>query len=578
MNGTAELVFMIASFLLIGVMFISVYRFRTQRGVRWLLGLLACRFVYAGGVILEKSVSTWTEMLFFRNLCQTSVNLMVPFVLLFVMEWVYPNKQVHTRWKAALVAVFVLWSAQMWLPAGWNPIYHTIEHADGLLRVTRTSYSLVFSVVCFMLVAGCIYLLAQYVRNIRTDLRKPGMWVLALGSILFVLEILKFASPQWSSWLLPLTVYCGFVGSLMLIIFLRYKFFPLIPFARNLALDTMKESIVIADAAGRIIDANKQAARWFERLGTAELTGCTLAEALHRWPDWLALCQSMQQGSVSAEVWLDGERRIYQVNVYPILALGQAGQGSLSLLIDRTEHQRQLEQIADLSQLKDQLITIVSHDIRGPLALQYQLVELLEEERDSLRPEHQEILAQLGNQIRNTFTMSTNVLEWFRSQREDMGLRPQPLDLAEIVEESMHALRVHAETKQVRVIHAIAAGLWVHADREAIGLIIRNLLSNAVKFTEPGGFVQVDAVLGEADSVMISVRDNGIGIEPERLQLLLEDRQLHAAYGTAGEKGAGLGLFVTRQFIERSGGSFRAESRQGEGSVFQFTLKGGAST
>lgn len=578
MYATAEFLLMIASLLLISMMFIFVYRFRNQRGVHWLLGLLACRLVYVGGVILEKSVSTLIEKLFFRNLYQTAVNMMIPFMLLFVLQWVYPDRPMKGRWKAALVAAFVLWSVQMWLPAGWNVIYHTVELADGNLLITRTGYSMAFTMLCFILISGCIYLLAQYMWNIRKEMRKPGLWVLALASILFVLEILKFVNPQWTSWLLPMTVYCSFFGSLMLIIILRYKLFSLIPLARNFALDTIQESIVIANSAGRIIDANKQASRWFARLGTAELTGKRLAEVLWQWPDWHDLCRNMQQGSVSAEVWLDGERRMYQVNVYPIRALGQEGKGSLSLLIDRTEHQRQLEQITGLNQMKDQLITIVSHDIRGPLALQYQLVELLEEERDRFSLEHQEILAQLGSQIRNTLSMSTNVLEWFRSQREEMGLRPLPLKLADIVEECLLALRIHAETKQVRLTHTVEACLWVYADREAIGLIIRNLLSNAIKFTEPGGWVHVDAGLAQEGSVMISVQDNGIGIDPERLQLLLTERQLRASTGTAGEKGAGLGLFVTRQFIERSGGSLRAESRKGEGSVFQFTMKGGTST
>ncbi|WP_165452481.1 sensor histidine kinase [Paenibacillus thalictri] len=575
MYETAEFLLMIASFFLISIMFIFVYRFRKQRGIRWLLGLMACRLVYVCSVILEKSVPTLAEKLFFRNVYQTAVNMMVPFIILFVLEWVFRDRPLRMRWKMALLTAFVLWSVQMWLPADWNLIYHTVEQADGYLLITRTGYSLAFSMLCFMLIAGCIYLLAQYIRNSDNELRKPGLWVLALASILFVLEILKFVSPQWASWLLPMTVYCSFSGSLMLIIVLRYKLFSLVPLARNFALDTIQESIVIANSAGRIIDANKQASLWFSRLGMAELTGKRLAEVLWQWPDWHALCGNMQQGSVSAEVWLDGERRVYQVNVYPIRAMGQEKQGSLSLLIDRTEHQRHLEQIADLNQLKDQLITIVSHDIRGPLALQYQLVELLEEERARFSPEHQEILAQLGSQIRNTLSMSTNVLEWFRSQREEMGLRPMSLNVADIMEECLHLLRIHAETKQVRLTHTVVDGLWVYADREAIGLIIRNLLSNAIKFTEPGGLVQLDAGLTEEGNVLISVRDNGIGIDPERLRMLLEDQQLRTAMGTAGEKGAGLGLFVTRLFIERSGGSFRAESRKGEGSVFQFTMKGG---
>ena len=84
----------------------------------------------------------------------------------------------------------------------------------------------------------------------------------------------------------------------------------------------------------------------------------------------------------SEYIELDGERKVYSVNVYPLYTLGKA-QGNISLIFDIPEKQRQLEQMAQMNQLKDQLFTIVSHNIRSPLALQFQLVELLEADRQS---------------------------------------------------------------------------------------------------------------------------------------------------------------------------------------------------
>ncbi|WP_214627563.1 hypothetical protein [Paenibacillus agaridevorans] len=86
MSATIELLFMIASLIMIGIIFISVYSFRRQRGIRYLLGLIVCRFVYASGVILANSVHALTEKLFFHNVFQTALNLMVPFFILFVLE------------------------------------------------------------------------------------------------------------------------------------------------------------------------------------------------------------------------------------------------------------------------------------------------------------------------------------------------------------------------------------------------------------------------------------------------------------------------------------------------------------
>ncbi len=573
MSATIELLFMTASVMLICFIFISVYSFRRERGVVYLLGVIICRIIYASGVLLEKSSYLLIEKLFFRNIHQTALNLMVPLFFLFVLELIGPHKRLKMPWKISILAAFALWSLQMWLDPYFHMIYLSIELYDGHLVTTKTSYSITFTMICFIIIAASLYLLFQYIRNIRSDLRKPGLWVIFLASFSFVLEIVKFANPAWSPWLLPLTVYCGFTGTLMLLIVLRYKFFSIVPFARNIVLDTLQESILIANSSGKVIDSNLQAYLWFSKMGHSSVSDRNIDQLLASWPDWYRLCRSMQQGSVEIDVLLDGERRIYSVNVYPLQVLRKQGQGSISLIFDITEKQRHLEQIAELNQLKDQLMTIVSHDIRSPLALQFQLIELLEEDRESFNPDHREIIELLGDQIRSTLGMTSNLLEWFRSQKEDMSLRPQLLELYEVVEECCYALHITSEAKQIIVNNHVAPGMLVYTDREALGLILRNLLSNAIKFTGLGGLVEVSSVRS-GDMVSVSVCDNGVGMEAEQIDQLFAEKELGSLVGTFGEKGAGLGLRVSQQFIQRSGGSLSVESKAGEGSSFRFTLKG----
>lgn len=573
MTTTTQLLFMIASVILMFVIFFFVYGFRKERGINYLLGVIGCRIIYATGVILEHSSYAFAEKVFFRNIHQTALNLMVPFFVLFVLELVAYDKLLRTRGKIMFIAAFALWSMLMWFNSDLHVIYRKIELYDGHLVTTKSIYSITFSMICYSILVVCFYFLIQYIRNIRKDLRIPGMWVLCLISFSVIIEIVRLVHPGWSSWLLPMSVYCGFLGMLGLIIILRYKFFSLVPYARNIVLDTLQESILIANASGKIIDSNHQASHWFSKMGYPSISGRNLSELLARWPDWNTLCQLMQQGNVEIDAWLDGERKMYSVNVYPLHTLRRQGQGSISLIFDITEKQRHLEQIAELNRLKDQLFTIVSHDIRSPLALQFQLVELLEEERDRLDTDHREIVGMLGGQIRNTLGMTTNLLEWFRSQREDMALRPQVVELSEVVEECCHALHIQSEGKRIAVHNQVALDTRVYADREALGLIIRNLLSNAIKFTGIGGSVHVQAQLSE-DRVIVSVRDNGIGMDEEQARQLFSEKQLYSLPGTKGEKGAGLGLLVSRQFVQRSGGSLWVESEVGQGSVFYFTMRG----
>lgn len=575
MNSSVELILMIASLIMMGIILFFVYGFRKERGVRYLIGLIVCRIIYSSSIILEKSSYLFMHKLFFRYIQHTALNLMVPFTVLFVYQLIGREKFVKLRWKITLFTVFTLWSLLVWFDPELHLIYRSIELYNGQLVTKRTVYSMTFSIICYSIVTLCIYFLFQYIRNIRNDFRKPGMWVLFLGSFPLVLEIVKLMNPEWSPLLLPLSVYCGFTGTLMLVITLRIKFFFTVPIARNIVLDTLQESIVIANASGKIIDSNKQASQWFSEMGYAAIYGRNMAELLVPWPEWHKLCKSMQQGRVEIDTWLEGERKIYSVNVYPLHILRKQGQGSISLIVDITEKQQHLEQIAQLNQLKDQLFTIVSHDIRSPLALQFQLIELLEEDRDSFDPDHREIIETLGDQIRNTLGMANNLLEWFRSQRKDLALRPQSVELSEFVEECCHVLHIKSEAKRISVTNMIALGTYVYADREALGLIIRNLLSNAIKFTGLGGAVQVDARLSE-DMVTVSVRDNGVGMDEEQVRQLFAEKQLNSLAGTLGERGTGLGLLVSRQFVQLSGGRMWVESKAGQGSVFHFTMRGGA--
>ncbi|MFX3631743.1 MAG: ATP-binding protein [Candidatus Pristimantibacillus sp.] len=575
MNSTVEFIFMIASLIMMGVILFFVYGFRRERGVSYLVGLIVCRIVYSSGIILEKSSDLLMDKLVFRHIQTTAINLMVPFFLLFVYQLIGRDILLKLRWKIMLFMIFALWSLLSWFDSELHVIYRMSELYNGHLIVTRSIYSIAFSVICYCVMAGGIYCLFQYIRSIRSDFRKPGMWVLFLSSFPLVLEIVKLMNPEWSSWLLPLSVYCGFIGTIMLVITLRIKFFSTVPIARNIVFDTIQESIVIANASGKIIDSNKRASEWFSEMGCAAIDGRNITELLAPWPEWHKLSKSMQQGRVEIDAWLNGERRIYSVNVYPLHILRKQGQGSISLIVDITEKERHLEQIAQLNQLKDQLFTIVSHDIRSPLALQFQLVELLEADRDRLDHDHREIIENLGDQIRNTLGMTNNLLEWFRSQREDMKLRPQLLELSEVVEESCHMLHIKSDAKQISVDHTIALGTHVYADRETLGLILRNLLTNAIKFTGAGGSVHVFAQLSD-DMVVISVQDNGVGMGEEQVRQLFGERQLHSVMGTLGEKGTGLGLLVSQQFIELSGGRIWVESELGQGSVFHFTMRGGA--
>ncbi len=573
MNLTLSNITMLISVFLMSAFLCYAFFHRKNRGVRYFAWVMVCRVVYAGCVILESNSETLAAKLILRNIGQTSLLLLVPLMIMFVLDLLQKDSYLRPLPKLLLLSVFAAWSTLVWTDPFHHLIYAEIFLNDGNLQTNKSVYAISFNIFCYLILAACVYALIIYIRNIRPDIRKPAMWMLVFGCSTAVVEIIKLILPHQIAWLLPLSVYTGFLGMAMLWIAIRFKMFSIVPLARNIVMETMEEGILVASHGGTVIDSNKYTNTLFEAAGTSQIEGKNIRELLSRWPDWLHMCQQMEQGTLEIRVPLQKETRIYTVKVYPLYSRKPDKHGSVSVLIDITEKQQRLEQIFELNKLKDQLFTVVSHDIRDPLAVHVNLIEELEESRDLLHTDTHEIIDALSAQSRNMFVMIENLLDWFRSQKEGLALHPQWWGLSEIADEAFRMLQIKSEIKQVQVDLDIQADMKVHADREAVTVIIRNLLSNAIKFSKEGDRVLVSAVVND-QIVTVSIRDNGVGMLPEQVRSLFDSMQFVSTRGTAGERGTGLGLHVCQQFVRMSGGHIWAESTPQQGSTFHFSLRG----
>ncbi|HJU45957.1 MAG TPA: ATP-binding protein [Chitinophagaceae bacterium] len=127
-----------------------------------------------------------------------------------------------------------------------------------------------------------------------------------------------------------------------------------------------------------------------------------------------------------------------------------------------------------------------------------------------------------------------------------------------------------AGRKKVKIIQQVPATLSIYADPDHFDFIIRNLLSNAIKFSHTGGTVTI-AAEAKKDEVLFSVRDEGVGIPVEK-QKQFDTGNLSVAYGTNGEKGTGLGLLLTKEFIKVNKGRIWFQSTQGQRTTFYFSF------
>ena len=230
------------------------------------------------------------------------------------------------------------------------------------------------------------------------------------------------------------------------------------------------------------------------------------------------------------------------------------------------------KKLVKLNHLKDKILSIVSHDFRGPLATSKSLLEMIQENGFS-KEELDMIVPDIRMRIDNTLTEMDNVLLWAKGQLESGGLKlhPTKFNLYNMANECLELLLLMAQNKQIEIVNSIHKDLFAYADSNMIKLVMRNLLSNALKFSYPKGKVIIGAVK-EEEKLIISIRDHGMGISKENQTKMFNNKIHYTTYGTDNEKGTGLGLLLCKDVIVKSQGEIWVESEENKGAVFYFTL------
>jgi signal transduction histidine kinase len=238
----------------------------------------------------------------------------------------------------------------------------------------------------------------------------------------------------------------------------------------------------------------------------------------------------------------------------------------------------QLQNIAlqDLNATKDKFFSIISHDLKGPLNSLTSFSGLLINHTDSLSKDEIKMLAKdLDKSLKNLFTLLENLLEWSRSQTGKIEFKPDTFDIHILLEENKELLTAQAQSKKITLENASIHEQMIYAHRNSINTVVRNLIANAIKFTPPEGKITVN-VQSQADSVVVSIADTGVGMSKDVMNKLFRIDTKHTTKGTADEKGTGLGLILCKEFVEKNGGHIWVESEEGKGSVFRFTVPKGA--
>ena len=227
------------------------------------------------------------------------------------------------------------------------------------------------------------------------------------------------------------------------------------------------------------------------------------------------------------------------------------------------------EELEMLNGVKDKLFSVISHDLRSPLANLEAILSLME--TGDLSTEEVVMLAsQLTQNVQDTSNMLDNLLQWSKSQMQGIRPKHEKANLGLLVNDIIFFYRNQAEKKAITVRTFISEPSSTFADVEMMKLVVRNLLANAIKFTPTGGMINVE-IKSTLQNVIVSIKDSGLGISENNKQRLFSNTSFSTA-GTQDEKGTGLGLLLCRDFVEKNNGKIWVESQLGKGSIFSFSL------
>lgn len=543
------------------------------------LGLLTGAF-YTFGYAFEIVSTTLEQIRFWLRIEYIGI----PFgtILWFVLVLQYTGRQRYiNKWVIALLMIVPAITFVAHNTNEWHHLFYksmTLNYSEGFPLVTLEKgplYKLhvAYSYTFFVVGMG---LLIQMFRKATPRMKKQitfmiiGSWgpygftlVYLSGVIYMPIDISPF----------------GFVFSGIFFMWGIYQFnmLRLAPLALQKVFASMQDAVMVFDLDNTLTSFNQSANRVIEGI-SHKWIGQPAVQVFFQYP--VLLEKIMQGPSLGNKVQISGQddEQFYNIHMSFISDINQKPVGKMLLLSNVTEmvrsEERLLEnarQLSELNTFKDRMFNVVAHDIRDPLAVLINLMELMEEEMQARGENHEEIVHEMGQQIQNTFTLVESLLDWFRSQKGGMIFHPVERDLAHAVQTNLRLLLVRSEGKHIQLISDIPKGTFVYADKEMLDLIIRNLLSNAIKFTDFGGTIRLKADRRD-DKMIVSVSDTGEGISSDQANTLLQEAYPISSTGTAGERGVGLGLTLCREFVRLNGGEIWFDSAPAQGSTFYFSI------
>ena len=289
--------------------------------------------------------------------------------------------------------------------------------------------------------------------------------------------------------------------------------------------------------------------------------------------------QTGRSTDIRWHVCKDGKTFYADGLVFPLKNENEVGIGFVKILRDITakkvaedEIKKYAKELEELNAHKENVLAILSHDLRSPLAGIIQGAQYLEANFDTLQPAlAKELLKEFHIAAVNELNMLDYLVEWARIKYAAEAFKPAAIELIHCVEKVFDSLKETASINTINLLNEIEKNCSVYADEKMLLSILQNIVSNAIKHSHNGCQITLSAKQSD-DMMIIVIKDSGKGMSKEIIDQLFAPKVKALSKAVKENKGMGIGLLLVKGFLEKNNGKIWVESEEGKGSSFYFTL------
>jgi two-component system, sensor histidine kinase and response regulator len=243
----------------------------------------------------------------------------------------------------------------------------------------------------------------------------------------------------------------------------------------------------------------------------------------------------------------------------------------LELKLARDEIEKSNNHLTDLNSMKDKILSVIGHDLRDPVSSLKMTLDYLGQANLKSCDDFLNYIETMSFTVNEVFSLLENLLGWAKSQSGNVVINPEIIKLNDLIQSVYRLQRSSIQNKKIFFENLVDQDIRVFTDFNSIYTVIRNLISNAIKFTPVEGSIFLEAETRES-TVLLKIRDTGVGIPSENLSKLFDSKKHFTTYGTNNESGSGLGLVLCKNYVEMNGGTIEVESEVNKGTTFFIAL------